>query len=296
MQDGLAAGLLWALDTVILSIAMAPFGLNPAVPAAATFWHDTFSALLLTGAAAWRHHLRALVKILKTRQGRWLVLAGFLGGPIGMGGYVFAIRYAGAGVAALFSGLYPMIGLIAGKLVFHETISKRQIQGLALCLSGVALLSSGSFSRMREPVLGLVFGGLCLLGWGLEGVIVQLAEQGAKKIGSSEALTIRQVTSSLSFGLILLPMLKGWPVAAALSVSSSILWIALAALVGTQSYLCYYRAIQTIGAARAQPLNITYTAWALLFSFLFSGQIPSLTEILAALMIAGGAALCAGAW
>ena len=48
--------------------------------------------------------------------------------------------------------------------------------------------------------------------------------------------------------------------------SGSLAVIGGAAFFATVSYLLYYRTIGKIGASRAMALNITYTAWALLFS------------------------------
>ena len=45
-----------------------------------------------------------------------------------------------------------------------------------------------------------------------------------------------------------------------------LLTVAAAALCATVSYLFYYRAIGKLGAAKAMALNITYTAWAILFT------------------------------
>ena len=42
--------------------------------------------------------------------------------------------------------------------------------------------------------------------------------------------------------------------------------IVIAAFFATLSYLCYYKAIARIGATKAMVLNITYVAWALVFT------------------------------
>ena len=45
--------------------------------------------------------------------------------------------------------------------------------------------------------------------------------------------------------------------------------IAIAGLFATVSYLFYYKAIAKIGASKAMALNITYTAWAMIFGLLY---------------------------
>ena len=59
------------------------------------------------------------------------------------------------------------------------------------------------------------------------------------------ALQIRQTTSALTYGIVLLPILKGWGFTVSLFSGTGWLLptIALAALFATVSYLFYYRAI-----------------------------------------------------
>lgn len=298
MLSGLLGGILWALDTVILSIALEPFGLLLAAPAAATFIHDSISALLLLAVNAVQSRkpgvLSSWKNLLKKRQVWWLAAAGVLGGPLGMSGYVFSIRFLGPGLSAVFSCLYPAVGAFMSMIFFHERFHLRQWLGLMAALAGVVCLSWGGMEEISSSSMaaGLAFAAVCVLAWGLEGVFVQYASQN-NDVSSLQALTVRQCTSSLVFGMLIMPLLQSYPIVDAMLHSSSIGWIVLAAFAGTASYLFYYHAIRKIGAARAMPLNITYAAWALLFSFILLGTAPSLQQILCAVVVVGGALLCA---
>jgi uncharacterized membrane protein len=55
--------------------------------------------------------------------------------------------------------------------------------------------------------------------------------------------------------------------------------IAIAALFATVSYLFYYKAIAQIGASKAMALNVTYTAWAILFTVVLLGDLSVLSPI-----------------
>lgn len=289
---GLSGGMLWALDSVILSIALAPFEMIWFAPVCATFIHDSVSALILIIQSILRGRLKALLQVFKNRESLWLVLAGILGGPVGMCGYVFCISFLGPGLSAVLSCLYPAFGLILSFLFFHQRFSGFQILGLLLSMAGVAALSMGSgLSAGSSFIPGLLCGLVCALGWSLEGLAAQKGTENGK-ISSKQALSIRQCVSSLSFGLILVPLVSGWPLVTEIFHSSSFWIIAAAACAGTASYLCYYKAISLISAARAMPLNITYSAWAIVFSALISRIWPSLTEILAAAAVLGGALMC----
>lgn len=88
------------------------------------------------------------------------------------------------------------------------------------------------------------------------------------------ALQIRQTTSAVTYGIIILPIMKGWGFTVSLFSGTGWLLpiIAVAALFVTASYLFYYRAISQIGASKSMALNITYSAWAVIISIIFLGD------------------------
>ena len=107
---------------------------------------------------------------------------------------------------------------------------------------------------------------MCAFGWGTEGVILSKC---LKDVNSGYALQIRQTVSALIYGVIIIPLLKGTHFTLSLFGKENIsvlLFIASAALCATVSYLCYYKAIAKVGVSKAMGLNITYTAWAMVFS------------------------------
>ena len=71
---------------------------------------------------------------------------------------------------------------------------------------------------------------------------------------------------------------------------------ALAALAGTCSYLFYYKGISVIGAARGMALNISYSAWAVLFGLILLGTVPGPVEIVCCIAILCGTILAACDW
>lgn len=96
----------------------------------------------------------------------------------------------------------------------------------------------------------------------------------------------------LGFGCALLCCI-GWGFTAGLFGTRALWIIALSALCGTASYLCYYKALGKLGTGKAMPLNITYAAWSLPFSYLLLHQVPGTKDILCALVVLLGALLAA---
>ena len=145
-MTGLAAGFFWALDTVILGIALAmtPFmSVGQAVvlaPFASAFLHDFFSCLWMLLYTGIRHRYQKVWRALKTRSGKFIILGALLGGPVGMTGYVFAIRYLGASYTAMISALFPALGAVLSYIFLKERMQKLQLAGLGLSLCGMVLL------------------------------------------------------------------------------------------------------------------------------------------------------------
>ncbi len=274
MLTGIFAGVTWALETVILGIAlsMAPFVSTAEAmllaPFISTFVHDMFSAVYMFVINGVRHNLKGVLGILKSKNFKWMILASAIGGPVGMTGYVLAVNYMGASVGAVASAVYPAIGSVLAYLFLKEKIKWYQWIFLVLTLAGVFGLSYSPELNIKNFWLGLCGVFMCAFGWGIEGVILSKCLKDAD-VKSEYALHIRQTVSALIYGLIILPSLGGWKLTAGLFEKENalvLLIIAVAALCATVSYLLYYKTIGKMGVSKAMGLNITYTAWAMVFS------------------------------
>ena len=111
---------------------------------------------------------------------------------------------------------------------------------------------------------------MCAFGWGIEAVIIAKSVQD-DAVTDEIALQIRQTTSATVYGLVILPIMKGWGFTVNLFNGTGWLipTIAIAALFATASYLFYYRAISQIGASKSMALNVSYSAWAVIISIIF---------------------------
>ncbi len=276
MISGIIAGITWALETVILGIAlgMTPFlSTTQAVflaPFVSTFLHDACSAIWALIYNGVRGNLGNVWKAFKTKSGKWVVLAAIIGGPIGMTGYVMAVNYMGASIGAVASAIFPAIGSVLAYIFLKEKMKWHQWAFLIATLLGVYGLSYSPNLDIQNFWLGLIGALMCSFGWGIEAVVLAKCLKDPE-VTDEYALQIRQTTSALFYGIIILPVLKGWGFTAGLFTSNTgwlIPTIVIAALCATVSYLFYYKAIAQIGASKAMALNVTYSAWAILFTVL----------------------------
>ena len=303
MKFGLFSGILWGLDTVVLGIAlaMAPyFGTADAAAfasIASSFIHDAGCAIWLLIYMGVRGRLKDTVAALKTRSGLVVMLGALLGGPIGMTGYVIAINNIGPAYTAIISAFYPALGALLSFILLKERMSAKQIAALVVALFGVmaiGVISAGD-SEMGNTTLGLAGAILAVIGWGSEAV---LCAWGMKDdaVDNETALQIRETTSALVYGLVVVPIFGAWGFAASAIPSIATGVVALSALAGTASYLFYYKGISLIGAAKAMALNISYSAWAVAFGFILQGTVPSLATVFFCVVILVGTVLAASDW
>lgn len=275
MISGIFAGIMWALETVILGLALNSEFITSScgqiAPFVCTFLHDAFSAVFLWIFLTAKGEIKNVLKIFRTSDFKWLIIASAVGGPIGMTGYVMAVNYMGSSIGAVASAVYPAIGSLLAYLFLKQKLKGSQWLFLVLTLLGVFGISYSPVLDISDLPLGLLGAFMCAFGWGTEGVILSKCMQN-DDVKSEYALLIRQSTSAVIYGLVILPILNGLTLTGGLFGTEglpALLTIGVAALCATVSYLLYYRTIAKKGVAKAMALNITYTAWAILFSVLF---------------------------
>ena len=287
MTAGIIAGIAWALETVILGIAL---GMTPFIsteqaillaPFISTFLHDAFSSIWCFIYNAIKGNLKNVFRALKTKSGKWVVAAAIIGGPVGMTGYVLAVNYMGASIGAVASAVYPAIGSVLSFVFLKEKMKWHRWVFLAATLLAVYGLSYSPNLDVQNFWLGLIGALMCSFGWGIEAVILAKCLKD-NEVTNEYALHIRQTTSALFYGIIIIPIISGWGFTVDLFTSGTgwlLPTIALAALFATASYLFYYKAIAQIGAAKAMALNVTYTAWAILFTVIILRDLSVLSPL-----------------
>ena len=295
---GIFSGALWGLDTVVLAIALAmiPFADFGQSALAGAVLHDVACAVILLAYMAIRGRLKDTWKGLRTRPGISVVVAALLGGPIGMSGYLIAIDNIGPGLTAIISTFYPALGTLLAFVLLKERMAPRQIAALLVALA--AIIATG-WSATSEPIeggnaiLGVVGALACVIGWGSEAVILTWGMRD-EAVDNEVALQIRETTSALVYLFIVAPIagVFGFTLHSLAHLSAGV--VALAALAGTASYLFYYKALSAIGASRGMALNISYSAWAIIFALAFPPHtIPTPMQVLCCVVILVGTVLAA---
>lgn len=299
MIYGIASGILWGLDTVLLGIvlSMSQFiSTEQAIflaPFISTFLHDIFSSVWMAVYMLFKRQLGKTFKVLKTRSGKYIMIGAILGGPVGMTGYLLAIKYIGPSYTAIISSLYPAVGALLSYIFLKEKMKPISIIGLLLSISGIIMLGYTPGGKIENLILGFVFAIICVIGWSSEAVICAYGMK-EEEVSPEQSLQIRQVTSAIVYGLLIIPIIKGIKFTLSVVPTSSTGIIILTALAGTASYVFYYKGIHKIGATRAMSLNITYSAWSIFFGLILLGNDIDLKSIACCVIIMIGSVMAAG--
>lgn len=277
--SALGSGVAWSIDTILIGIILAksPFiDTEKAIvlaPFVSTFLHDAISAIWVSIYNVIRGEFRGVFKAVRSRSGVFIMIAALMAGPLGMTAYMLSIKYIGPAYAASITAFYPALGALLAFIFLKEPMNGRIWSGIILSIMGVIILgySPSEISATGTTfLLGIGFALLTVVGWALESVICAYGMK--DDVTPEHALNIRQLTSGIFYAIILMPILKGYPIVIETVKSFNIVTIGITALVGTMSYLFYYNAINLIGAARSTALNITYSMWAIVIQVLFMGM------------------------
>jgi len=295
---GFFSGALWGLDTVVLAIALAmiPFdGFDQSALASAVL-HDVACALILVIYMALRGRLKETWTALHTRPGKSVIVAALLGGPIGMSGYLIAIDNIGPGLTAIISTFYPALGTLLAFIFLKERMAPRQIVALLVALGAIVVTGLSATSdpvKDGNAILGIIGALACVIGWGSEAVILTWGMRD-EAVDNEVALQIRETTSAVVYLFIVAPIagVFGFTLHSLAHLSAGV--VALAGLAGTASYLFYYKALSAIGASRGMALNISYSAWAIIFALMLPpNTIPTPTQVICCVVILVGTVLAA---
>ncbi|KXI17676.1 putative membrane protein [Gardnerella vaginalis] len=301
MKYSFLSGLLWGIDTVLLAVLTTLFTL-----AGSNAHENSISLVILTGIIGallhdiicaifmWiyistRKKLHKTFEILKNPKIFIIIIvSSLLGGPLGMSGYVLAANTIGAGYAAAISALYPAFGAVLSAVVLRERLSAKKYIAFSLALIAVGILgyyscndaqNTVSSTNILNVLLGLSGALLSVIGWGSEAVVCAWATR-KQSIDDETILHIRETTSAISYTIIASILcfashIEISKIFESLNLTTLPIIIAIG-LLGTGSYLSYYRGIAQVGASRAMAANVTYAVWAMVAASLIYQTMPSI--------------------
>ena len=271
--------LIWGVNYIVIKAALEVF--SPLSFNAVRF----LLAAVSIGAFAWAAGARRP----PARQLLRRCLLGVLGNTLYQLCYIEGMARTRAGNAALIMAAVPVLTAVSSHLLGHEHLRSRDILGLALSTTGIAVLvvGSGVVVGLGGPLAGDLLMLLAVIFWTAYTIL-------AKPLVDTLGPT---VTTAWTMGLGAIPLLAICAPAALAQRWSAVTpaaWLgavfsSLGALV--VAYLIWYRGVERLGATRTafysnfSPVVTLLAAWPLL------GELPTVWQILGAAGIFGSLAL-----
>lgn len=307
---GICVGIAWGLDGVLMGrvgqnpiftdasyalsqgISKLSFDFSPLVTA---FFHESFCFLWVALVLLFGKQLKQVFYLLfKTKKGKAAAIAALVGSPIGMSAYLLGIKYASAPYASSISVIYPGVGAILSYFILKEKLSIRAVIGIAISLTGSFMLGFNPTGDVPDTFAkGVLFAAIAVLGWALEGVMIGLAMKHIKGEDDIEAtpqqmLCLRYFVAMISYAVIVLPVIGGYPLAGQIVSKGLILPYAGIAILGAFTYLSWYKAVDLIGSAMGTALNSTAALWTIIFSaLLFKNKITGTLAFWGVIIVLG---------
>ncbi|HII02894.1 TPA: EamA family transporter [Methanosarcinaceae archaeon] len=225
---------------------------------------------------------------------KWFFLASIFGGPVAILGSFMAMGFIGGAFAAVAALLYPVIGSVLAYYWYGEKITKRAAIGIVvIILGGITIFGGGLITELgagEVPWIGYLGGLMAAAGWGIEGAI---AGKGLDIAEPDVGLTLRFVGENIIWWILIVPILAivGFPMysfAIQAFEPLTLLVLIFAGITFGFCYVCWYKSFPLIGVGRGQGIGNLYGLCAIIFIFLFFGDVPQWTILLGgALCVAG---------
>ena len=283
MVNGILSGFFWGADTSLIGFYFS--SVNPYIsellifPLFITYIHDTISAIAVNIAILVSQKYHIVRKDIVKLNSFYIWMGAFLGGPVGMCSYIASVYFIGPSLTAIISSLYPAMGFLWAYLFLKEKRASYQIASLFIAIIFSVILGFTSDTREFSINSGIIFSFICICAWGSEAV---LCSYGMKKgrISNLSAVCIRQTLSMITYSLIFGLAYIFSNTISNLPVKTDNIYICISALSGTVSYYFYYRSIFKVGPSRAMALNISYSGFAIIFSYFLLGEALTITQMI----------------
>lgn len=268
----------WGSSFLLIQVGVAEFG-----PAPLIFLRTMIAGLVLLLVLAFRREVWVLFKHWKN-----FIPLGLLDSSLPYMLSAYAALHIPSGTISVINAVTPLWGALVAWLWLGIRLTVTGALGLLIGLLGITFLVWERFElALSESTLALtaaVLGPICYA----------LSACYAKKYLSSFSPFVNATGSSLTSGVLLLPLAwYWWPTESV----SSVAWLAalvLAVLCSAVAYVLYYRLIQHIGPARAMTVSYLVPVVGLFWGWTLMGEHFTLRTLFGVLLIFTGLALANG--
>lgn len=268
----------WGSSFLLIQVGVAEFG-----PAPLIFLRTMLAGSVLLLVLAFRREVWILFKHWKN-----FVPLGLLDSSLPYLLSAYAALHIPSGTISVINAVTPLWGALVAWLWLGIRLTVTSALGLLIGLLGITVLVWDRFElALNESTLALtaaVCGPICYA----------LSACYAKKYLSSFSPFVNATGSSLTSGVLLLPLAWYWWPQAPVSTTAWMAALVLAVLCSAVAYVLYYRLIQHIGPARAMTVSYLVPVVGLFWGWTLMDEHFTLRTLWGVLLIFFGLALANG--
>jgi drug/metabolite transporter (DMT)-like permease len=193
-----------------------------------------------------------------------------------------------ASLAAMLNATSPLFGAVIASFWLRDPLTLPKLAGLALGITGVAILAGWSSITLDALVLLSILASLAgAASYGLASVYTKARVRNAPALGMATA-------SQLAASLLLSPLGPfTWPTAAP-STMVLLCTLALAAGSTALAYLLFFRLVVDVGPTTALTVTFLVPIFGVLWGALFLGEPVGISTVIGGLVVLAGTALVVG--
>jgi len=198
--------------------------------------------------------------------------------------FAWGAERAPAGIGAITNAMTVMFAALVGFIFYGESIAQKRALGLLLGFVGVVVLASGKTAGSSVGPAALAGTTAALMyGIGINAIRSHLR--------GIPAAAVAAATLSIATVLLAPLAIYTWPTHS-IATPSWVSAILLGVLCTGTAFVVFYRLINRIGASRASTVTYLIPLFGVVWAWLFLGEQPTRTMLLAGVLILCGVALC----
>ncbi len=217
---------------------------------------------------------------INKRNFAYMLFLGIICVPVSMMLFQLGVMNANASTAAVIFCVNPLFTTIFAKLILNDSITKRKVAALAICIIGIFCMAEPFNMAPGNTASGIIYLLAAAIVFGFYSV---MGKRSIAEIGSIMQTSVSFIFGSLS--LLLINIIIKYPILGNINLSDIPMILYISIGVTGLGYLFYFLALNASDAATASIVFFIKPALAPLFAVIAISERPSVSALTGIVLI-----------